>query len=127
MLDAQATRGPDGSDLLRDGPAVLGHRRLAIIDLSDAAREPLPNEDHSIWVTFNGEIYNFVELRAELVALGHRFRSRTDGEVLVHGTRRGSPGSPPAARPRSRSARSTKAPARARSPTSTGPSTTRSG
>ena len=85
MLDAEATRGPDGSDLLRDGPAVLGHRRLAIIDLSDAAREPLPNEDHSVWVTFNGEIYNFTELRAELIARGHRFRSRTDAEVVVHG------------------------------------------
>jgi asparagine synthase (glutamine-hydrolysing) len=85
MLDAEAARGPDGAGLRKDGPAVLGHRRLAIIDLSDAAREPMANEDQSVWVTFNGEIYNFVELRQELQALGHRFRSRTDGEVLVHG------------------------------------------
>lgn len=85
MLDAQGHRGPDGAGLWRSGGAVLGHRRLAIIDLSEAAAEPMSNEDGSVWLTYNGEIYNFGELRAELVSLGHRFRSRSDGEVLIHG------------------------------------------
>lgn len=62
----------------------LGHRRLRIIDLSDAADQPISNEDSTVWVVFNGEIYNFVELRAELERAGHRFRSATDSEVLVH-------------------------------------------
>jgi asparagine synthase (glutamine-hydrolysing) len=85
MLDVQAHRGPDGDGLQQVGGAVLGHRRLAIIDLSDAAAEPMSNEDGSVWLTYNGEIDNFAELRAELLSLGHRFRSRNDGEVLVHG------------------------------------------
>jgi asparagine synthase (glutamine-hydrolysing) len=85
MLDAQAHRGPDGSGLHRIGGAVLGHRRLSIIDLSAAAAQPMPNEDGTLWVTYNGEIYNFPELRCELLGLGHVFRSRTDSEVLVHG------------------------------------------
>ena len=78
-------RGPD-SDATRvlDGAALV-HTRLRIIDLSAAAAQPMPNEDESVWVTFNGEIYNFVELREELVGAGHRFRSRADTEVLVHG------------------------------------------
>ena len=84
MIRTLAHRGPDGEDVRICGHAALGHRRLAIIDLSAAAKQPLSNEDGSVWVTFNGEIYNFVELRAELVALGHTFRSRTDSEVIVH-------------------------------------------
>lgn len=84
MTDALAHRGPDGEGLEVLGPAALGHRRLAIIDLSDDARQPLANEDRTVWVTFNGEIYNFPELRADLEARGHRFRSHTDSEVLVH-------------------------------------------
>ena len=66
-----------------DGPVALGHRRLSIIDLSEAASEPMTNEDGSLWLTFNGEIYNFRELRRGLEAR-HRFRSRSDGEVILH-------------------------------------------
>ena len=67
-----------------DGPVGLGHRRLAIIDLSDAAAQPMANEDGDVVLIYNGEIYNFQELRVELEALGHRFRSQTDTEVIVH-------------------------------------------
>jgi asparagine synthase (glutamine-hydrolysing) len=84
MVAALAHRGPDGEGIELVGPAALGHRRLAVIDLTDSARQPLSNEDGTVWVTFNGEIYNFQELRHELLAKGHRFRSATDGEVLVH-------------------------------------------
>ena len=84
MVDALAHRGPDGEGLELQGPAALGHRRLKIIDLSEAARQPLSNEDGTLWLTFNGEIYNFEELRRGLEARGHRFRSRSDGEVIVH-------------------------------------------
>jgi asparagine synthase (glutamine-hydrolysing) len=85
MTDAQSHRGPDGVDHYSDSHVALGHRRLAIIDVSTAGAQPMPNEDRSVWVTYNGEIYNHVELRGELLALGHRFRSATDSEVLVHG------------------------------------------
>ncbi|MBC7360635.1 MAG: hypothetical protein H5U10_19055, partial [Desulfacinum sp.] len=63
-------------------PIALGHRRLSIIDLH-AGRQPLSNEDGTVWVVFNGEIYNFQELRAELMGRGHVFRTRTDTEVIV--------------------------------------------
>jgi asparagine synthase (glutamine-hydrolysing) len=84
MTAAVAHRGPDGSGHYVDGPVGLGHRRLAIIDLSDAASQPLSNEDGTIRVSYNGEIYNFAEIRVELEARGHRFRSHTDSEVIVH-------------------------------------------
>jgi asparagine synthase (glutamine-hydrolysing) len=84
MTAAVAHRGPDGQGAFVDGPVGLGHRRLSIIDLSEAAAQPLANEDGSIQLTYNGEIYNFAELRDELIALGHRFKSRTDSEVIVH-------------------------------------------
>jgi asparagine synthase (glutamine-hydrolysing) len=84
MADALAHRGPDASGAEAIGPAALAHRRLSILDLSAAGKQPLANEDGSVWVTFNGEIYNFEELRAELLARGHVFRSRTDTETLVH-------------------------------------------
>lgn len=77
-------RGPDGEGIYTAPHIGLGQRRLSIIDLSPEATGPLSNEDGSLWVTFNGEIYNFRELRTELVERGHSFRTRTDTEVLVH-------------------------------------------
>ncbi|NEQ64715.1 MAG: asparagine synthase (glutamine-hydrolyzing) [Symploca sp. SIO2D2] len=84
MTDAIAHRGPDGEGVYLSGSVALGHRRLAIIDLSTAGKQPLSNEDETIWVTFNGEIYNFLEIRRELLKLGHKFQSQTDTEVIVH-------------------------------------------
>src|SRR5687768_17557810 len=83
MRDSISHRGPDGSGIVALRGATLAHRRLSIIDL-EHGDQPMTNEDESVWVTFNGEIYNFLELRADLVALGHRFRTRCDTEVLVH-------------------------------------------
>src|SRR5437879_13524556 len=83
-LDAQQHRGPDASGSWADGVCALGHRRLAIIDLSEAGRQPLSNEDGTLWITFNGEIYNFQALRQRLEGFGHRFRTGTDTEVIVH-------------------------------------------
>lgn len=78
-----AHRGPDGSGTYTDTQACLGHTRLAIIDLSDSGRQPMVSSDGRHVVTFNGEIYNFIELRAELDALGERFTSHSDTEVLL--------------------------------------------
>lgn len=77
-------RGPDDFGHRQDGACVLGHRRLKIIDLSARARQPLSNEDDSVWLTYNGEVYNFLQLRGELEEKGHSFRSQTDSEVIVH-------------------------------------------
>lgn len=85
MLAVQQNRGPDGEGTRVDGPVVLGHLRLSIIDLSETASQPMSNETGDIWVIFNGEIYNYRELMAELKASGHAFRSVSDTEVLVHG------------------------------------------
>ncbi|HIE06125.1 MAG TPA: hypothetical protein EYP58_04920, partial [bacterium (Candidatus Stahlbacteria)] len=63
---------------------ILGHRRLSIIDLSEKAHQPISNENKNIWLVFNGEIYNYIELRKELIAYGHIFKSKTDSEVVVH-------------------------------------------
>jgi asparagine synthase (glutamine-hydrolysing) len=76
-------RGPDAERSHIDGPVALGHRRLSIIDLSEAAHEPIANEDGSAWLVFNGEIYNFRELRRDLEGR-HRFRSQGDGETILH-------------------------------------------
>ncbi|MEP7272128.1 MAG: asparagine synthase (glutamine-hydrolyzing) [Acidobacteriota bacterium] len=84
MIDALAHRGPDASGVWSDSHCTLGHRRLAIIDLSPAGRQPLTNEDDTIWITFNGEIYNFQALRDDLESRGHTFRTRTDTEAIVH-------------------------------------------
>lgn len=84
MTRTLSYRGPDGEGFYLDGPIGLGHRRLSIIDLSDAGRQPMGNEDGSIWVTFNGEIYNFLNIRTVLESRGHQFTSHTDSEVIVH-------------------------------------------
>ena len=91
--DAMERRGPDARGVVRlplePGRAVeekgvaFGHRRLAIIDLSDAGRQPFANDDRSIWLTFNGEIYNYIEIRNELKRRGRNFRTETDVEVLL--------------------------------------------
>lgn len=84
MTNAIAHRGLDGEGWFTCGPVGLGNRRLAIIDLSDAARQPIANENGDVVLTYNGELYNFRELRDELERAGHCFRSRTDSEVVVH-------------------------------------------
>jgi asparagine synthase (glutamine-hydrolysing) len=84
MCDLLRHRGPDDQGLWVEGPVGLGHRRLSIIDLSARGRCPLPNEDGALWLIFNGEVYNFRELRRELGEKGHQFRSDTDCEVVVH-------------------------------------------
>jgi asparagine synthase (glutamine-hydrolysing) len=87
MTRALAHRGPDGEgfQIFEDHGVHLGHRRLSIVDLADGA-QPMANEDGTVWVTFNGEIYNHTELRRDLIELGHKFSTdHSDTEVLVHG------------------------------------------
>ena len=84
MTDAVTHRGPDAAGYHLAPGIGLGHRRLSIIDLS-TGDQPLSNEDGTIWTVFNGEIYNFADVRAQLVAHGHRFRTGSDTEVIVHG------------------------------------------
>lgn len=79
-----AHRGPDDQGTWRKQHVGLGHVRLSIIDLSPQGHQPMSNEDQTVWITYNGEIYNFPELREELQQKGHQFRSRTDTEVIVH-------------------------------------------
>jgi asparagine synthase (glutamine-hydrolysing) len=83
MNETQHHRGPDEGGILIEPGVGLGHRRLSIIDLA-TGQQPLTNEDGSVAVVFNGEIYNFQELIPELTALGHTFRTRSDTEVIVH-------------------------------------------
>lgn len=94
MSAALRHRGPDDEGQLQDAAACpggsachvgLGHRRLSIIDLTAAGHQPMSNETSEVWLVFNGEVYNFAGLRQELAGRGHRFRSRTDSEVIVHG------------------------------------------
>jgi len=88
MRDTMFHRGPDGGEnwISPSGNIGLAHRRLSIIDLSDSAAQPMPNEDDNVWVTYNGEIYNHVALRKELTKSGHNFRTNhSDTEALVHG------------------------------------------
>jgi asparagine synthase (glutamine-hydrolysing) len=87
MCDRLAHRGPDdaGARVWADHGVGLGHRRLSIIDLSPSGRNPMANEDETVWVVHNGEIYNYRKLRRELERRGHAFRSESDTEVLVHG------------------------------------------
>jgi asparagine synthase (glutamine-hydrolysing) len=84
MGDTLRHRGPDADGVWVDGPVGLAHRRLSVLDLSAAGRQPMGNEDGDVQVCYNGEIYNFDELRRELEAHGHVFRSATDTEVIVH-------------------------------------------
>ena len=84
MTDLIAHRGPDGEGHYIDGPVALGHRRLSIIDLAGGS-QPMFNEDGTLAVVFNGEVYNFQSLRQELMEAGHTFTTRSDTEVLLHG------------------------------------------
>lgn len=77
-------RGSDDEGVRVDGPVALGQRRLAVIDLTENGRQPMPNEDETIWIIFNGEIYNFMDLRDDALNRGHRFRSKTDCETILH-------------------------------------------
>ncbi|HBC85689.1 MAG TPA: asparagine synthase (glutamine-hydrolyzing) [Lentisphaeria bacterium] len=83
MNSAIIHRGPDGEGIWHDGPAGLAHRRLSIIDLA-AGKQPMTNEDGTVWITYNGEIYNHVELRRNLENKGHKFKTSCDTEVIVH-------------------------------------------
>ena len=83
MTTVMGHRGPDGAGFFVSGEAGLGHRRLSIIDVAGGA-QPISNEDGTLQIVFNGEIYNYVELRKELEALGHQFTTRSDTEVIVH-------------------------------------------
>ncbi|MBL8523225.1 MAG: asparagine synthase (glutamine-hydrolyzing) [Betaproteobacteria bacterium] len=83
MITRLHHRGPDGTGFLLDGPVGLAHARLSIIDLA-GGQQPIANEDETIWTVFNGEIFNYIELRHELLAQGHRFRTGSDTEVIVH-------------------------------------------
>ena len=84
MTDAIAHRGPDGEGHWIEGSIGIGHRRLAIIDLSPAGHQPMVSANHRYLLSYNGEIYNFRELRSELEAKGYWFRSRTDSEVVLN-------------------------------------------
>lgn len=88
MRDTMVHRGPDDAGAAAwaagDGRVAFGHRRLSIVDLSPAGHNPMPNEDETVWITFNGEIYNHRALRSELEAKGHRYRSQTDTETIIH-------------------------------------------
>lgn len=84
MNAVQAHRGPDGEGVWLNGPIGLGHRRLAIVDLSPAGHQPMGNEDGTVWLVCNGEIYNHPTLRADLERRGHRYRSASDNETILH-------------------------------------------
>ena len=84
MTESFAYRGPDDEGFFFEGPVGLGHRRLSIIDLSPSGRQPMSNEDQTLWLVFNGEIYDFAETRKELVSRGHTLKSHTDTETVLH-------------------------------------------
>ncbi len=81
---AQRHRGPDDWDVWCEGPVALAQRRLSIVELSQAGHQPMANEDGSVWVTFNGELYNWPEVKPGLVARGHTLRGNSDTEMLLH-------------------------------------------
>ena len=80
----QRHRGPDDADVWAEGPAALGHRRLSVVDLSPTGHQPMSNEDGTVWVAFNGELYNAPEVLPELAKRGHRLRGSSDTQMLVH-------------------------------------------
>lgn len=84
MTDNLRHRGPDGEGFYFDTQVAFGHRRLAIIDLSENGKQPMKNEEGSIWMVFNGEIYNYKELKKDLINKGHEFKSETDCEIVIH-------------------------------------------
>ena len=83
MAAAIVHRGPDDAGYLEREAVSLGHRRLSIID-REGGHQPIANEDESVWLVYNGEVYNYRELRADLEAAGHTFRTSCDSEVIVH-------------------------------------------
>ena len=87
MRDTLTHRGPNdaGANFFENNHIALGHRRLSFLDLSEAGKQPMCNEDESIWITLNGEIYNYIELREELLKNGHVFKTQSDTEVIIHG------------------------------------------
>src|ERR1700742_1179301 len=85
MIGTLRHRGPDDEGVWTDGLGALAHARLSIIDLSAASHQPIASADEQVWLTYNGEIYNFAELREELATLGYAFRSRGDSEVIANG------------------------------------------
>lgn len=85
MRDALAHRGPDGRGIFFDERLALGHRRLSIIDLSEAASQPFASDDGSLQLVFNGEVYDYLELRSELEGKGRKFKSASDTEVILRG------------------------------------------
>ena len=85
MMDRIRHRGPDAEGKYIDEDIALGHRRLSIIDISSQGDQPIFNEDRSLVIIFNGEIYNYKEIKEKLVEAGHDFRTNTDTEVLIHG------------------------------------------
>ncbi len=85
MIDSLSHRGPDGRGSYQEPGIGLGHRRLAILDIDgDRAAQPMTVEDRGLWLTYNGEIYNYRELKKELKSLGHNFHTTSDTEVLLH-------------------------------------------
>ena len=86
MAETIKHRGPDAFGLYRDGPCFLAHQRLSIIDLSDSGKQPMSNEDRTVWIAYNGETYNFQDIKREfkLKEKGHQFKSKTDTEVIIH-------------------------------------------
>ena len=84
MSDRITYRGPDDTGIFIDGPIGLGHRRLSILDLSELGHQPMGSQDESLWITYNGEVYNFQTLREDLVKKGYTFKSNTDTEVIIY-------------------------------------------
>jgi len=83
MISVIKHRGPDEFGIYKDDRVGLGHARLSIIDLSTGS-QPMSNEDGTVWITFNGEVFNYLELREDLIKRGHRFKTTSDTEVVVH-------------------------------------------